>query len=326
MDIGSAAYTEYEADGDIVDIYDNIPKAMEWKTGHVHSHHDMNTYFSTTDMDELHDNVDKHNYYLSLIVAFNGSYTAKVAFLSDMETTSKMTFKDDSGNMKNFKQKKMERHMVVINMRILFAELSGFFSARLTELVAKEEAAKKAAEKKREKQYGGYGGYQQPGPHNNMVGFGTTGQRAIGSKIIPDKMTSWEIERLTKNVLMLDEDLKTEGNVYAILHDISRQDEATIDLFYEYLLANAEMVIDVFFDVHLSCDEYIIIIKEMSMCIKKFEGLPALSEVIENIVGVFELMISAFEEQDEHNANEPEDDQSEKSIADQLARAERELT
>ena len=321
MDIGSAAYTEYEPDGDIVDIYDNIPEAMEWKTGHVHTHHDMTTYFSATDMSELHENVDKHNYYLSLIVAFNGSYTAKVVFLSDMQTISKMNFKDDSGNVKNFQQKKVEKHMVVINMRILFAELGGFFSARLTELVAKEEAAKKAAEKKREKQYGGgYGGYHQHSPHNNMIGFGATGQRAIATKIIPDKMTSWEIENLTKALLMLE--LEPVGNVYSILHQVAREDE-NMDLYPDYLMSNVEGIIDQYFDDPLEDDEYAIVLKECIMCIKKYEGHVALAAVVGVITETLSLVAQGYEE---GGFREAEENQGEGSIAAQLAKAEEELS
>jgi hypothetical protein len=323
MDIGSAAYTEYEADGDIVDIYDNIPEAMEWKTGHVHSHHDMTTYFSTTDMGELHDNVDKHNYYLSLIVAFNGSYTAKVAFLSDMETTSKMTFKDDSGNIKSFKQKKMERHMVVINMRILFAELGGFFSARLTELVAKEEAAKEAAEKAAEKErtkagykYGGYGGQHNSHFHNQNMD--ELPRHSIGSKIIPDKMTSWEIENLTKSILMLE--AHPAGNVYSILHQVAREDQ-NMDLYPDYLMCNAEAIIDEYFDDPLADDEYAIVIKECIMCIKKYEGVVALAPITTVICESLAVIAQGYEEGGVREV----DQEDEGSIAAQLEKAEKEL-
>ena len=64
MDVGSSAFTSYETDGDIVEIYDNIPEAMEMKTGQVHTHHTMDAFFSGTDTDELMQNVDKNNYYL----------------------------------------------------------------------------------------------------------------------------------------------------------------------------------------------------------------------------------------------------------------------
>ena len=62
MDIGSAGATVYETDADIVDLYDEIPEAMDMKLGHIHTHHNGSAYFSGTDMGELHDNVDKHNY------------------------------------------------------------------------------------------------------------------------------------------------------------------------------------------------------------------------------------------------------------------------
>lgn len=82
MDIGTGGATDYETDGDIVDLYDKIPEAMEQKLGHVHTHHSGSAYFSGVDTGELQDNVDKYNYYLSFVVNFNGNYAAKVAFLS----------------------------------------------------------------------------------------------------------------------------------------------------------------------------------------------------------------------------------------------------
>lgn len=36
MDIGSAAYTTYNYDGAVVDMYDKIPQAMEMNIGHMH--------------------------------------------------------------------------------------------------------------------------------------------------------------------------------------------------------------------------------------------------------------------------------------------------
>lgn len=46
----------------------------------------MNTFFSGTDVQELHDNVANYNpYYLSLIVNFKGENTAKIAYLKHIE-------------------------------------------------------------------------------------------------------------------------------------------------------------------------------------------------------------------------------------------------
>jgi len=330
MDIGSAAYTDYEPDGDIVDIYDKIPEAMEWKMGHIHTHHSMKAYFSQTDMSELHTNVDKHNYYLSLIVNFSGNFAAKVVFLSDMHTTSKMNYKNDSGVMKHFKQSKVEKHMVTISMSIMFSELGGFFSDRLTAVKKQKEAAEKARAAKYKSsnragyQYGGYHGNnsqfrgnRELPPHN---------QGPIDSKIIPDKMTSWEVERLTKNVLTFDVNLKAEDNVYKLLHQIAKSPESELELFYDYMISHAERVVDAFFDIPLADDEYMIVFKEVIMCIKKYEGLPLLTELVSNIEEALEMVIVGYDDIefiDQTDLSEKE--LAERDIAEQLENMEKDL-
>jgi len=310
MDIGTAGATDYETDGDIVDIFDQIPEAMEMKLGHIHTHHSGSAYFSGTDEGELQDNVDKHNYYLSLVVNYNGNYAAKVVFLSDMHTTSKMNYKDDGGEIKHFKQSKIEKHMVVIDMRIFYGEVGGFFSDRL-EAVQGKIAAKEKAEKKSWKGYSG----------NNHSGFQNSNSRlpAIGSKVIPDKMTGWEIEKLTKNVLMFDAELKTESNVYAVLHQIVNQEEdtASMDLYYDYLLNHIDKVFNAFFDTPLANDERIVVATEVIMCFKKYEGIPALVDIINNLEETFDHYMLKYEVEI--------DDSGEGSIADQLEKMENEL-
>ena len=313
MDIGTAGATDYETDGDIVDLYDQIPEALEQKLGHIHTHHSGSAYFSGVDTGELQDNVDKYNYYLSFVVNFNGNYAAKVAFLSDMHTTSKMNYMNDAGVIKHFKQSKVEKHMVIIDMRIMYAELGGFFSDRLDEIVKKNDAKPKSGF-----QYGaGYGGHHNSHFHNqNMDQLPAHNQRAIGSKIIPDKMTSWEIEKLTKNILMFDNELKTESNVYAVLHQIVKSDDAEMDLYYDYLLNHIDGVLDAYFDdIFLDNDERVIVIKEVLMCIKKFEGLPILAELITNLEETFEQFMVGYEV----------DTPDENHIANQLQKMENEL-
>jgi hypothetical protein len=299
MDIGTAGATDYETDGDIVDLYDQIPEAMEQKLGHIHTHHSGSAYFSGVDTGELQDNVDKFNYYLSLVVNFNGNYAAKVAFLSDMHTTSKMNFINDKGVVEHFKKSKIEKHMVIIDMRIFYGELGGFFSTRLDEVVKKVDAAKK----KTVTGFRGYGGHHNShfsNPNNQLPAHNQhTPHRHIGGKVIPDRMTSWEIEKLTKNILMFDTDLKTESNVYAVLHQIAKTEESQMDLFYDYLLNHIEPVMEAFFDEPLTDGESIIVMKEVIMCISKYEAIAALTEVIENLVEAFETFILGCNDDEE---------------------------
>lgn len=94
MDVGSSGYTEYEFDPSDEYSFERIAEAMEkgYKIGHIHTHHNMGTFFSGTDMSELHDNAPNHNFYLSLIVDYKNheDWCAKVAVDGEEVTVGKV--------------------------------------------------------------------------------------------------------------------------------------------------------------------------------------------------------------------------------------------
>jgi proteasome lid subunit RPN8/RPN11 len=96
-DVGTSGYTEYTMGPEVMDFYDRYPQAMMMKIGHIHTHHSMNTFFSGTDMSELHDNAPNHNYYVSLIVNHKGVYSAKVAINGEVDKT--MSYKGTNGSL-----------------------------------------------------------------------------------------------------------------------------------------------------------------------------------------------------------------------------------
>lgn len=87
MDIGTSGYTEYEISPESDDYtFDNLSRVLmapDLKLGHIHTHHNMDCFFSGTDTNELHDNAPNHNYYLSLIVNFEDpdAWCAKVVYV-----------------------------------------------------------------------------------------------------------------------------------------------------------------------------------------------------------------------------------------------------
>jgi hypothetical protein len=84
LDMGSAAYTEYNLDERFMDfIEEDFEERCTWKLGHIHSHNSMAVFFSGTDMAELNDNAPAHNFYLSLIVNNAMDFMAKVAFIGE---------------------------------------------------------------------------------------------------------------------------------------------------------------------------------------------------------------------------------------------------
>lgn len=81
-DIGKHSTTGYEYDEDcLAFVEDN--NLLDAKHGMIHSHHTMKVFFSSTDDDELHDNVANHNLYFSLIVNNYMDMDARLVFLGE---------------------------------------------------------------------------------------------------------------------------------------------------------------------------------------------------------------------------------------------------
>lgn len=97
-DIGSHTYTETTANGDVAEAYDLYEDGIESSIGLIHSHNSFSTFFSNTDTQELEDNAKLYNYYISLIVNFDGKYCAKIAFPGKKKFNSTTTLTDSDGN------------------------------------------------------------------------------------------------------------------------------------------------------------------------------------------------------------------------------------
>jgi len=326
MDIGTAAYTEYEADSDIVDIYEKLPDAMEWKTGHIHSHHNMSAYFSGTDWSELHTNVDKHNYYLSLIVNFDTKYAAKVAFLSNVHKTAKMNYVDDSGETQHFKNTTVEQQMAVIDMDVYYGLDDQFFYDRYHQVVDKEKERLKQLAAKRKSTYTtkGYTGGKSidlskyRGQNDALSGSEDTLPFEKGEKAPfegdPKVMTTVEVENLARNVFAVNGDLDELQSVYQILYAIAASATEKQEFYYDYLALNVENIIGKFFDQDLEIDEMQIVVDEISKSTLRFSTIPALVDVVKGITEVLAHFLMDFELQ--KSGEETIEDKLEKEAAD----------
>lgn len=88
LDVGSPTYTSFEVDGDtLIDMAETYPNFDDCKKGLIHTHHNMNCFFSGTDSDELQENADKHVYYLSLIVNNTGPWCARIAIVAKLKNS-----------------------------------------------------------------------------------------------------------------------------------------------------------------------------------------------------------------------------------------------
>ncbi len=158
MDLGKAAYTEFDYDNCIPEIYDIFEKKgytlEEIKTGLIHSHHNMTAYFSGTDDRELADNAAKFNYYLSLVVSTDENYAAKLAIPSRVTANEVHSILDSEGKPRSFSLQKERQEIFAIELDVEIegeTNLDEWFVKRLTDL--KEESYKKHTYSSREWDY-----------------------------------------------------------------------------------------------------------------------------------------------------------------------------
>lgn len=150
MDFGNGAYTEYESDTTIFELFKQFPevdpvsKDPNWFIGHIHSHHDMSAFFSGTDTDELLTNVKNLPMYLSLIVNYACNPVAKLAVVADVtEEEHTITTWNLRGSKKSNKEEKKasKTHTpaYVIECDVLYEATQWFIDQ-----IAKVEEKKKA--------------------------------------------------------------------------------------------------------------------------------------------------------------------------------------
>lgn len=80
MHKGEPTYTEFEINDSVIDAYDNNPELENCKMGIIHSHVNMDVFFSGTDTTTLNEYAKLSNYCLSFIVNNAGKMIAKVAY------------------------------------------------------------------------------------------------------------------------------------------------------------------------------------------------------------------------------------------------------
>ena len=78
MDIGTSTTTEFNLSPDVAEYMCDHPELLNCSTGLLHSHHQMATFFSKTDIDTLLSEGQDTNHFVSLIVNNKGEYSAAV--------------------------------------------------------------------------------------------------------------------------------------------------------------------------------------------------------------------------------------------------------
>lgn len=299
MDIGTSGATNYNFDESIVDLFDGIPDAMESKLGHIHSHHTMETFFSTTDTDELHDNVDKHNYYLSLIVNMAGNFNAKVAFLMNNKVTSEMSYTSDSGKLVTFQKETEEKAMGVVGMRIMMEYENPFFYDRLHAIEKAKEEEKKKKSTPAIKHYQENIDYSEY--YRNFPDKTKNGPK-------PFQMTDAEVEELTAYVIAVDPELKEKRRAHELLNIIAKKSSTEDFSFYsKYLNDNLNKIFLEFFELSLTTSEKKFVVTELIASVRRFSGNKKIRPVTDTIIKVLMGHIGNGEYREKSKTVSPEE-------------------
>jgi len=92
MDKGSSVSTEFSYDKSYVEYLMKDDKRTNWKSGLIHSHNNMEVFYSGTDEEELRTNSKAHNFYLSVVVNNRMSIIGRVALCVSTEKVVDVDF------------------------------------------------------------------------------------------------------------------------------------------------------------------------------------------------------------------------------------------
>lgn len=275
MDIGSHSYTEFDSDDpkEICDMYDRMPSYMDHRYGLIHTHHTMNTFFSGTDMQELHDNVANYSpYYLSLIVNIKGDYTAKIAYLQKLNSRD-IEIVDEDGSIGTIKTQEREL-MFTFDLDV---EIEGhevkhpMILERLNEIRDKKKAATAT------KQYGFHK---------------TTEKTQNVQQVIKFPLSQVEKVRSFLPTVIMQND-KYNGNVWQAFTGVNKEIDGDLDkadMIYNIWATNIyDQVL-----THFECethDDVENILKEMTRMLDILKDHTLYGEHVKNFIGILDLYI-----------------------------------
>jgi len=143
MDKGTGGYTEYEVDEDFIDWRMNHPESLTWIQGHIHSHNNMAAYFSGTDDEELEENAEGHNFYLSIVVNNKMEIVGKVVMLGETEEKERtFSLKGLGGKLWKLKLTPKQENAIFYrdcDIEVPKAKIDADFIDRVNEIIHKSD-------------------------------------------------------------------------------------------------------------------------------------------------------------------------------------------
>jgi len=166
-DIGTSAFTSYNYTEHTEEIEEHLPELSlfniaNWWNGstiksgpkmcQIHTHHSMETFFSETDLTDLRENTEYHGFYISLIVNKKGVYSAKGAFVGEVEYQPKIT--NNNFNIVAYEEQVKEKRVFSFDIEIIGnkkIKIDQILEDRLAYLKGRKAAAGELKRQERER-------------------------------------------------------------------------------------------------------------------------------------------------------------------------------
>lgn len=131
LNIGSTGYTEYKYDASVANYMAMKPELFDCALGLIHSHHNMNSFFSGVDTKTLFDEGKDLTHFLSLIVNNKGEYVAKITYKTKPIQSQLLTFNDVNYIIE---KSDAEWEVKALDLTIVKEEEDDLFISKLMEL------------------------------------------------------------------------------------------------------------------------------------------------------------------------------------------------
>jgi tetratricopeptide (TPR) repeat protein len=118
LDKGTTGFTSYHFDERVLNfIVEN--DYLEYKIGHIHSHHSMKTFFSGTDLEEVNENSEHIKPYLSIIVNNANEFSAKLAFRMKRLSSTAYQYQDVDNKTMTLELPQEDEYVANYNCKVI---------------------------------------------------------------------------------------------------------------------------------------------------------------------------------------------------------------
>lgn len=123
MDVGTTTYTEFDMSPDVISYMAANQELLDCKMGLIHSHNNMSTFFSGTDLATLREEGADRNHFVSLIVNNAGKYTAAITRKIKYHSVRELSYDGFNGVVNlNDKQEVDGQEIEYFDLEIVFEE------------------------------------------------------------------------------------------------------------------------------------------------------------------------------------------------------------